>query len=326
MKKIFLLFTMFQFLESPIFSQIKIGKFSTSIDSNANLQIQSSSDAQFFIHKNTGYVGILTLNPKYSLDNLGTTRSTQFLCQDSAVNLGRIFSSNKLNTFAIEALEKKNLSFITNGLNRIMIEGNNGLVGVNTTSPTSTLDVSGNLRVREIDDVVNTQNLKILLSDSSGNFKEITTTNFLDALNIPRQVVSSRVQGNQQIGQINGQTQVLFPIVDLDVENSFQNSVFTANTTDTYTISCMISGVTTGVSASTWWQSMTLAYCPMGSTTWTNVISDWQSGKYFSDINNSNQIYWSGKLNAGDKIRVSLMNTHTQLNNISLGSIVITKL
>jgi hypothetical protein len=156
--------------------------------------------------------------------------------------------------------------------------------------------------------------------------KEISTSSFLDALNVPRQVVSSRVQGNQQIGQSNGLTQVLFPIEDIDTENAFQNSVFTANSSDTYTISCMISCLASGASASTWWQSMTLFYCPAGSSSWVGVISDWKSGLYFSDINNSNQIHWSGKLNVGDKIRISIMNTHTQLNNISQGSIVITKL
>jgi hypothetical protein len=91
----------------------------------------------------SGNVGIGTSNPEYKLDVAGAVRISNFGHGAEVLNLSteRSWAFRQLGTGAATALE---LASIGGGGNKNFVINTTGLVGIGTTSPQATLQVSGN--------------------------------------------------------------------------------------------------------------------------------------------------------------------------------------
>src|SRR6185503_2253938 len=91
----------------------------------------------------SGNVGIGTSNPEYPLDVVGPARITSIGAGAVALNLNieRSWAFRQLGSGAGTALE---LASIGGGGNKNFVINTTGLVGIGTTSPQATLQVSGN--------------------------------------------------------------------------------------------------------------------------------------------------------------------------------------
>lgn len=150
------------------------------------------------------------------------------------------------------------------------------------------------------------------------------------SLGIPKQVISVSVPGNQNIaGSINALTIVQFTVENYDPHNTWTNNVFTvpANMGGTYTLNFQIANTHTASTTSTsaFWTMMHVEKSTDGGIGWTKVITD-ISVAQFNDVDNGNRLFWTGNLNAGDKLRIRAQYNGDTSDIISLGNLAITKL
>ncbi|PWN57993.1 beta strand repeat-containing protein [Chryseobacterium viscerum] len=79
----------------------------------------------------------------------------------------------------------------SNNIPRMIITGNTGNVGINTTTPTTTLDIDGTLRVRSLPLQTTLGISNILLSDTSGVVSQITNNDFINTLKVPNNIFNA---------------------------------------------------------------------------------------------------------------------------------------
>ncbi|WP_414845678.1 hypothetical protein [Chryseobacterium sp. IT-36CA2] len=71
-----------------------------------------------------------------------------------------------------------------------------GQIGINTPTPTNTLDINGDLRVRSTVTNTSTNNLDVLMSNNTGVVSRITTQNFLKDLKTPANIFNAEQTTN----------------------------------------------------------------------------------------------------------------------------------
>ncbi|WP_346985561.1 hypothetical protein [Chryseobacterium sp. POE27] len=144
-------------------------------------------------------------------------------------------------------------------------------------------------------------------------------------LGVPTQVLSVSVPGTQNINN-GAYVPVQFTIENLDSYNAWSGNVFTVptNKSGTYTINMQTSNTHTAGSVA-WFIIAAIEKSSDGGTNWQVLTVDTRSGLNGSDADNGNILFWSGGLNAGDKIRVKCQSSAPDNNIILRGSLVITK-
>jgi hypothetical protein len=236
-----------------------------------------------------------------------------------------------------------------------------GQVGINTTTPNATLDIkpkttdgskAEGLLIPQLDgdiikaadtqykpihkgiiiyakSAVTTPSIKTANIDAEGHYifdGSVWIKLLSQSQNVSTQVLSVSVPGNQNIsGSVALTTQ--FTNETLDVFNAWASNNFTvpANKGGTYTISSQTSNKHT-VGGSTWFVMLILQKSTNGGTAWTDLTKDTRSGLTYGDYDNGNLIFWTGTLNAGDKIRLLSACDSSTNNIISIGSLNISKL
>jgi len=123
-------------------------------NAGSDFQIRAYSDAgsllstPFFIKRSTGNIGIGTTSPTSLSDRFGlSVNGTNGGFADfmvSGTSKGRIIAD--ANNFYIQGLANGSLIFESNSTERMRITSS-GNVGIGTTSPSSALDVNGNVRI-----------------------------------------------------------------------------------------------------------------------------------------------------------------------------------
>lgn len=150
------------------------------------------------------------------------------------------------------------------------------------------------------------------------------------SLGIPKQVISVSVPGNQNIlGSINTTTLVQFTVENYDPHNSWVNNIFTvpAGMGGTYTLNFQIANAHTASTTTTadFWTMMHVEKSTDGGIGWTRVMTD-ISVAHYNDVDNGNRLFWTGNLNAGEKLRIKAQYSGDTSNIIFLGNLAITKL
>jgi len=233
-------------------------------------------------------------------------------------------------------------------------------VGINTKTPNATLDIKPNttdgskpegLLIPQLDgDIIKAADAQykpihkgiIIYAKSPVTTPSVKTANIdvegyyvfdgsvwmkllSQSQNVSTQILSVSVPGNQNIGGSTVITQ--YTNETLDVFNAWASNNFTvpANKGGTYTISSQTSNNHT-VGGSTWFVMQILQKSTNGGTTWTDLTKDTRSGLSYGDADNGNLIFWTGPLNAGDKIRLLSICDSSTSNIITLGSLNISKL
>ncbi|WP_148285288.1 hypothetical protein [Flavobacterium sp. B17] len=144
-------------------------------------------------------------------------------------------------------------------------------------------------------------------------------------LGVPTQVLSVSVPGTQNINN-GAYVPVQFTIENLDLYNAWTGNVFTVpvNKSGTYVINMQTSNGHTAGSVS-WFLIAAIEKSSDGGTSWQVLTVDTRSPLSPSDYDNGNILFWSGGLNAGDKIRIKSQCSAPDNNIILRGSLVITK-
>jgi len=159
-----------------------VGKVLTS-DANGNASWQNPTggtgggDFDWIVNGNnmysgvTGNVGINEINPSSSLDLVGSFQYT-----DGNQAVGKVLTSDASGNATWQpANGGGDNDWIINGNN--MYSGVSGNTGVGTPSPTKKMDVSGELRVRNLP--ITNSSRDILTSDANGNVTKITNAKLL---------------------------------------------------------------------------------------------------------------------------------------------------
>ncbi|MFC3159195.1 hypothetical protein ACFOEQ_12290 [Chryseobacterium arachidis] len=225
---------------------------------------------------------------------------------------------------------------------RITGEGN---VGVSTNSPTEKLDNSGITRLRglPLNGATNaiytqsngtasaTQNqtftaTRTVVADANGVLGYVVGTP--TSPGVPKLVVSAGVPGTQNIKGNIPNTVGNYSVEYLDVYNAWTSNVFTvpASQGGVYIVAMQTSHTHTVDASSSWFTIARIQKSTDGGTTWTNVLNDTSSSNLGTDVDNGNKLYWTGALNAGDRIRVVYQCSSIGDNIVSLGSLTITQL
>ncbi|PWW20605.1 hypothetical protein [Chryseobacterium sp. AG844] len=122
-------------------------------------------------------------------------------------------------------------------------------VGINTATPTRTLDVNGNVRFRSVDVVTNSDNSGILLTDTAGNVSQISSSDFFSTLKIPSNAFNAEQNTNISTNLSGNSTyhNVVFGTVNLNVAG---NGIWNA-ANNTYTVAkAGVYSISTGVQLS----------------------------------------------------------------------------
>jgi hypothetical protein len=140
--------------------------------------------------------------------------------------------------------------------------------------------------------------------------------------------VSVSVPGNQNFLP-SGDIIVSFTTENYDPNNAWTNNNFIvpAGMSGTYTVNLQTSHAHTSAGSNDeWWVMLDLEKSTDNGSTWTRVMADISSGLRFSDLDNGNSIFWTGNLNAGNRLRVRGRYNANTNNIILLGNLAITKL
>ena len=233
--------------------------------------------------------------------------------------------------------------------NEKMIITGGGNVGISSNTPTERFDVNGITRFRDLP-LNGTQNAifttpggtasatqnqtftaaRTVVADGNGVLGYVEgvptdagTSKVLVLANAPG---TQNVQGlfipNAAIAQFTNE--------GLDIYNAWTNNVFTvpSDMGGVYIIVMQNSNThtSTGTATPTW---HTMAYYERstnGGTSWSTMIKDTYSDLAGTIVDNGNTLYWTGFLNAGDRIRVRFSCNATTSNIVNYGGISITKL
>lgn len=229
---------------------------------------------------------------------------------------------------------------------RITGEGN---IGVDTSDPTEKFDNNGITRLRNLplDGTANA-----IYTTSSGGASPVQDQTFtatrtvvaddngvLGYVNtLPSDAGTSRVlvmanaSGTQDVGGqfIPNAAIGQFTNESLDIYNAWTNNVFTvpASLGGVYIIVMQNSSThtSTGTATPTWHTAAYYEKSTDGGSSWTTMIKDTYSNLAGTIVDNGNTLYWTGFLNAGDKVRVRFSCNATTANTINYGGISITKL
>ncbi|MEX2590305.1 MAG: hypothetical protein WD334_08865, partial [Chitinophagales bacterium] len=198
MKKLYFPLIIFVFIAFPFaaFAQnVGIGepvpstKFEVKGDSGTDLfNVKDQSDDSKLYIQNNGNVGIGTLSPDAKLHVNGEVHLNTMLTHQSEgiLKLGRVDGVDRfhlIKAYNSSTTANNYLSFsLHNGTvgatDDVLTLKGDAKVGIGIASPTSELDVNGNIRVRAL-------GAGYVQSDASGNFSVTSTIDWSDITNIP---------------------------------------------------------------------------------------------------------------------------------------------
>lgn len=224
-----------------------------------------------------------------------------------------------------------------------------GNVAINTTTPTEKLDNNGITRLRTLPlsgtpNAINTTYTGTVSSSQNQTFNATRTVVADDngvlgtVAGIPSDAGSSKVlvianaPGTQNIeGQFTPNAAIGdFSVESLDVHNAFTNNIFTvpSNMGGVYILVMQSSNshVSTGTATPTWHTAAYYEKSADGGSTWSTMIKDTYSNLAGTIVDNGNTLYWTGFLNANDKIRVRFSCNATTSNTVNYAGLSITKL
>lgn len=224
---------------------------------------------------------------------------------------------------------------------RILASGN---IGIGTITPTEKLDHNGIARLRGLP--LNGATNAIFTTSGGGASASqdqtftATRTVVADANGVlgyvtgvpteagsSRVIVSAGVSGTQDIGNAN-MALAVYSNEYIDVHSAWNNNVFTvpANMGGLYIFSMQSSHSHDANAQPSWFTMSLLQKSTDGGNTWPLLLRDTKSGALGSDVDNGNSLYWTGTLNAGDRLRLLYHCNSTASNYVRLGSLTITKL
>lgn len=236
----------------------------------------------------------------------------------------------------------------TMGLERMRITGE-GNIGINTSEPTEKLDNEGITRLRNLPLNLSTNAINTLPDGSASTIQNqtFTATRTLIADDngvvgyvngVPTDAGTSKVlvlvnaPGTQNIrAQVNPNAAIAqFTNESIDVNNAWTNNEFKVPSgLDGVYIMVMQSSNThtsTGTETPTWNTMAFYERSTDGGITWTTLVKDTYSNLAGTIVDNGNTLYWTGFLNAGDKVRVRFSCNATTNNIVDYAGLSITKL
>lgn len=220
-----------------------------------------------------------------------------------------------------------------------------GNVGINTEGPTEKLDIDGIVRVRDLPANGDTN---AIYTDSGGGASLLRDQTFTATKTVvaddngvlgyvsglpsdigtQKMVLSVSVPGTQNV---KGSVQMtgIFTTENIDVLNAWTSNVFTipADMGGLFSISMQDSNIHSVPDSNTSW--FTMAFYERstdGGTIWTNILKDTQTNNLATVVDNGNSLYWSGSLNAGDKIRVRFLCSAVLDNIVKIGNLTIMRI
>lgn len=293
---------------------------------------------------NTGTEGRLTANgtSRGSLGVTGGGATMNMFADDNAV--AQITTSgNATGLFLTTANATSPLRLGTDGLEKMRITGT-GNIGIGTNTPTEKLDHNGIARLRDLplNGATNAINTTSGGSASASQDQTFTATRTVvsDANGVlgyvsgvptqagsSRVIVSAGVPGTQDIGNTN-MALAVYSNEYIDVHSAWNNNVFTvpANMGGLYIFSMQSSHSHDANAQPSWFTMSLLQKSTDGGNSWSLLLRDTRSGALGSDVDNGNSLYWTGTLNAGDRLRLLYHCNSTASNYVRLGSLTITKL
>lgn len=146
-----------------------------------------------------------------------------------------------------------------------------------------------------------------------------------------RVLVNANVPGTQNlVNAFNPPVIAQFTIENLDTYNAWTNNVFTvpAGLGGLYIVAMQNSNshVSTGSETPTWHTMAFFEKSIDGGTNWSILIKDTYSNIAGTVVDNGNNLYWTGFLNDGDRLRVRFNCNSTTNNMVEYGGLSITKL
>ncbi len=142
--------------------------------------LANSLDPLLFIDASNSKVGIGTNNPNADLQIVGNTQSSIFLADSGSATTPAYSFATDTNT-GIYSPSADSLGIVTNGTDRLYVNSA-GLIGINTTSPSATLDLNGSLLVHStsllLDDLTikNSTNYPVTMDYGDGSDGDVTIT------------------------------------------------------------------------------------------------------------------------------------------------------
>lgn len=234
------------------------------------------------------------------------------------------------------------------GTEKVRITGE-GNVGVDTPDPTEKLDNNGITRLRNLplNGAVNAIHTTPAGGASASQDQTFTASRtvvadvngvlgYVNALpsdaGTSRVLVIANAPGTQDVGNqyIPNAAIGQFTNESLDIYNAWTNNVFTvpANMGGVYIIVMQNSNshTSTGTATPTWHIAAYYEKSTDGGINWSTMIKHTYPDMAGTIVDNGNTLYWTGFLNAGDKVRVRFSCNSTTANNLNFGGLSITKL
>ncbi|MBB4807704.1 hypothetical protein HNP38_003020 [Chryseobacterium defluvii] len=254
-----------------------------------------------------------------------------------------------LNLSTSQTTNSAPISFFTNpgnalGVFRMIITGG-GNVGIGMSSPSEIFHVSGgNVRLQKLPlngetnaiftmpngatSPIQNQTFnatRTVVADANGVLGYINGTP--SEPGVPKVVISVGVPGNQNIrNAISPAVTAQFTNEYIDTYNAWGSNTFTVPSEmgGLYVMAMQNSNQHT-VGGGDWHTIAFYERSTDGGTTWQTLTKD-TSALVGTNVDNGNSLYWTGNLNAGDRVRIRFNCSSTTDNIVMLGSLTITKL